>query len=974
MLFMDKHEVKSIHIYRFLPKLLLGVVFGAFFIYGSTKRVTPPADPVAPITTSSDTAPVVYVENLHRYFAPTCFPADLSIFTRPTNAITPSLWRRHSVSDDFQVAIDDYIAGACGVVTTQPWGIDNLETIEKTYRTFALFYATNSLIAGMSEFWTVTNGYSKTFVWKDAAFQRDTVQPVSFALTLYNWGDIDFTYGETIPPDGFSSFVKLGGETVDMTAHVAPMRTVRLEKNLNQDTEWWLENYPEICHTNRAGELVFEYDTNEWYFVEFRFGYDEAVAAYERDLLEYEQLHSLAYKSTHSRSEESIQKNKKIIDEFDKHRISKYYAWRIDDGDKGGFEWAKNVQKQIDEMMFEEPTNMFLNIEIVRDEHLIMHPGLTNMLNKIEPAGSTNSNTTLYYEIVKFDSSKLDEILLSTIGEKPKLQNYIAFSQQSGDTSKGQKNSISFYVDLPHNSGVYISDRFMRQQDQIVDVASKNRSVTYVYPFRAGLVYKAHTTTPHYKFTDLTGQCKTWRSLYNHTDFYFTRKIGLKLKGAAFNNLKNYTKVEAEITPPVSMGAYSWKTSDNLRIISSGANYAGIAWNDGNAGFIRCVWDNGDPGEWKYCVTNTEHIAGVSNFNSYTQYLHLAASPKNVVFYAPHLDKNGVLKEAGTTNITLTCSYGGTQPGRLELSRGFGSRAILTRDGTICTLPTSWEVNGPAEKTFVVTGLASGDAETFALKYTGATVSDGYETTATVTATSVEVEADRTWPEMRKRRVFGPGEPFTITVNDSTELKRTASVIPGDYTEIIPLDGFSLPVTYSVIPPSGCIGIKARVMSDDDWIEAGYSNALSIGEIGAGLYVELKLIPDYVSFQGLKVMEGECAAQNIQGYYSSFDMSQVRHNTSNGAWRQTTVEDGNLAGFDRAGNAKTISELPPPWDIGGYEWHIPFYWSADNFTTTNRFTTNIQKFRLYPDGDFSVCKFGWTAHRSTNGVQNVIKE
>jgi hypothetical protein len=163
-------------------------------------------------------------------------------------------------------------------------------------------------------------------------------------------------------------------------------------------------------------------------------------------------------------------------------------------------------------------------------------------------------------------------------------------------------------------------------------------------------------------------------------------------------------------------------------------------------------------------------------------------------------------------------------------------------------------------------------------------------------------------------------------------------------------------------------------MTEDDWIEAGYSNALSIGEIGAGLYVELKLIPDYVSFQGLKVMEGECAAQNIQGYYSSFDMSQVRHNTSNGAWRQTTVGDGNLAGFDRAGNAKTISELPPPWDIGGYEWHIPFYWSADNFTTTNRFTTNIQKFRLYPDGDFSVCKFGWTAHRSTNGVQNVIKE
>ena len=969
MLFMDKHEVKSIHIYRFLPKLLLGVVFGAFFIYGSTKRVTPPADPVAPITTSSDTAPVVYVENLHRYFAPTCFPADLSIFTRPTNAITPSLWRRHSVSDDFQVAVDDHIAGACGVVTTQPWGIDNPESIENTYRTFAPFYATNSLIVGTSDFWTVTNDHSKTFVWKDAAFQRNPSQPVSFALTLYDWGDIDFTYGETIPESGFSSFVKLGGETVDMTAHVAPMRTVRLEKNLNQDTEWWLENYPEICYTNQAGELVFEYDTNEWYFVEFRFGYDEAVAAYERDLEEYDELYTLAYMTPLCREEQTVRKYKNLVEKFDKHRRVKYCAWisnpRKDSPEDQSKKWDDQFKKHCQEEI-KNYENETVGALFIDDELFQMNPTLMNSLATAELYGDLAGTKTNFYELHWQDRKGLDKLFKKEVGEKPILTNY--FKQS---TTGSIKYKPLFYVDLPPSSGVHITNKNGNVASNISD---RNKRVSYVYPFRAGLVYRAHTTTPHYKFTDLTGQCKTWRSPYNYTDFYFTRKINLNLKGAAFNNLKNYTKVEAEITPPVSMGAYSWKTSDNFRIISSGRDYAGIEWKDGNAGFIRCVWDNGDPGEWKYCVTNTEHIAGVSNFNSYTQYLHLAASPKNVVFYAPHLDKNGVMKEAGTTNITLTCSYGGTQPGRLELSRGFNSRAILTRDGTICTLPTSWEVNGPAEKTFVVTGLASGDAETFALKYTGATVSDGYETTATVTATSVEVEADRTWPEMRKRRVFGPGEPFTITVNDSTELKRTASVIPGDYTEIIPLDGFSLPVTYSVIPPSGCIGINARAMTEDDWIEAGYSNALSIGEIGAGLYVELKLIPDYVSFQGLKVMEGECAAQNIQGYYSSFDMSQVRHNTSNGAWRQTTVEDGNLAGFDRAGNAKTVSELPPPWNLGGYEWHIPFYWSAGDFTTINRFTTNIQKFRIYPAGDFSVSKFGWTAHRSTNGVQNVIKE
>ena len=946
---MKNADVKSTISSKIISGFLLGIAFLGFFIHGSTKRSMPPAEPAAPLTTSSDFEPVVYVENLHRYFAPTCFPADISIFTRPTNAITPSLWRRHSVCDDFQVTVDDYIAGACGVVTTQPWGIDNLEAIKNIYQTFAPFYATNSLIVGTSDFWTVTNDYSKTFVWKNAAFQRDPSQLVSFALTLYNWGDIDFTYGETVPESGFSSFVKIGGETVDMTALAAPMRTVRLEKNLNQDTEWWLENYPEICHTNQTGALIFEYDTNEWYFVEFRFGYDEAVAAYKRDLEEYNN------------------KWNEVLS-LDENHKERYITLSSNTGEK-------TLKDLISRFMKEDfpdlsPTDIGFDLILLNPNEKLKknltekYPNLTHYEDS--PGPETN-----LYKFTSYNWLAAEKYA----GEFPEIQNYVSDypvdeSSIPGDES-GQTYGAAFSTGFPKGTDITI---YQNGGKYHVTKTHRYNIVTYTNFFQVGRVYKACTTSRHYRLKDLTGQCKIWRSPKNGTDFYFTRKIDLNLKGAAFTDLKNYTKVEAETKPPLSMGAYSWKTSDNLRVISSERNYADIEWKDGKAGFIQCIWDNGDPGEWKYSVTNTKHIAGVSNFNSYSQYLHLAASPKNVVFYSPHLDKNGILKEAGTTNITLSCSYGGTQPGRLELSRSFGTRAILTRAGAICTLPTSWEVSGPDERTFVVTGLTSGDAETFTLKYTGATVSDGYETTATVTATSVEVEADRAWPEMRKRRVFGPGEPFTITVNSTTELKRTASIIPGDYTENIPLDGFSMPVTYSVIAPSGCIGINARVMNDDDWIKAGYSKPLSPGEIGAGLYVDLRLTPDYVSFQGLKTMEGECAAENIEGYFSSFDMSQVKHDAANGAWHRATVNDENLVGFDRAGYAKTISELPPPWDIGGYKWHIPFYWSADDFTTITKFTTNTQSFRLYPSGEFSISKFGWTAYRSTNGVQRVFKE
>ena len=138
--------------------------------------------------------------------------------------------------------------------------------------------------------------------------------------------------------------------------------------------------------------------------------------------------------------------------------------------------------------------------------------------------------------------------------------------------------------------------------------------------------------------------------------------------------------------------------------------------------------------------------------------------------------------------------------------------------------------------------------------------------------------------------------------------------------------------------------------------------------------LELKLLPEYVSFEGLKVMEGECSAQDIEGYFELYDMSNVRHNVSNGALKQIVVQGDNFVGIDRAGLARSSDELPEPWAYGSYEWNIPFYWSADGFATTNRFATNVQKFQLYSNGDFVVRKFGWKARRSMDGNQTVTRD
>jgi hypothetical protein len=164
-------------------------------------------------------------------------------------------------------------------------------------------------------------------------------------------------------------------------------------------------------------------------------------------------------------------------------------------------------------------------------------------------------------------------------------------------------------------------------------------------------------------------------------------------------------------------------------------------------------------------------------------------------------------------------------------------------------------------------------------------------------------------------------------------------------------------------------------MADSDWAEVGVTNPLSVGEVGAGMCLELKLLPEHVSFEGLKVMEGVCSATRIRGYFSTFDMSNVRHNASNGALKQIVVQQENFVGVDRAGWARRVTDLPTPWSHGSYEWQIPFYWSADDFATTNRFATNVQEFELLSsNGDFVVRKFGWKAQRDIDGNQTVTRD
>ena len=375
-------------------------------------------------------------------------------------------------------------------------------------------------------------------------------------------------------------------------------------------------------------------------------------------------------------------------------------------------------------------------------------------------------------------------------------------------------------------------------------------------------------------------------------------------------------------------------------------------------------------------MSNTVQVA--SNqwvFEGLPKFLSIEPSSSLFVCHEDYLDANGILVGASGTNVMLTCSYGGRQPGTMEFKFDYDLGGEVYENGIRRELPYRWEVPGGQVSTKIleVRNLTSSGEYKFNLRFCNDSLPEGFMQQTSVRVVKLDVEADRVWPTMRHRHVFGPNEPFTLKIDDA-ETKIIAPKIPGTYATNLTYSGHSIPFSYSVIAPQACIATNAWPMADSDWVNVGVTKPLSVGEVGAGMCLDLKLLPEYVSFEGLKVMEGECSAQDIEGYFELYDMSNVRHNVSNGALKQIVVQGDNFVGIDRAGSARSSDELPEPWAYGSYEWNIPFYWSADDFATTNRFATNVQKFQLYSNGDFVVRKFGWKARRSMDGNQTVTRD
>jgi len=177
---------------------------------------------------------------------------------------------------------------------------------------------------------------------------------------------------------------------------------------------------------------------------------------------------------------------------------------------------------------------------------------------------------------------------------------------------------------------------------------------------------------------------------------------------------------------------------------------------------------------------------------------------------------------------------------------------------------------------------------------------------------------------------------------------------------------YSFPV--KVIGPSGVIATSPRPIDLSVSTNLNFTPALE-GQIGASFMVDLHYLPDFVSFAGVDVTEGEAAPSGVWGYFASHPDAVTSHDASHGAGATVPILNGNSGGHDNVGYS--VGSLAQPLSAGGWHWDIPVYWSVPGSSATNRFMTNVQTFELSPNGDFTVGKFGCSAIRGTNGVQQI---
>ncbi|MBQ3746827.1 MAG: hypothetical protein II863_05405 [Kiritimatiellae bacterium] len=175
------------------------------------------------------------------------------------------------------------------------------------------------------------------------------------------------------------------------------------------------------------------------------------------------------------------------------------------------------------------------------------------------------------------------------------------------------------------------------------------------------------------------------------------------------------------------------------------------------------------------------------------------------------------------------------------------------------------------------------------------------------------------------------------------------------------INGVSYDLEYYIVEPAE---FSTKVVSTNIYAQIGQSG-------GFATRFRRRLLPLYVSFKNVEVMELPMISTDAVGYYAQEGKAGLLDHGAHGAGTWDAVDYINRT-HDTAG----IEVNDPPWLSGGsFTWPIPVVWRvAGNVSDTNNLCSTDQRFELDADGTSRVRKFGYVSERMTNGVFTITRE